>query len=48
MRQLKRFFGEVRNLQGKITEQMNALGFSTKQEASLITLNYARLHSKLS
>lgn len=31
-------FGEVRNLQGKISGQMNALGFSTKEEATLITL----------
>ena len=31
-------FGEVRNLQGKITGQMNALGFSTKEEATLTTL----------
>lgn len=31
-------FGEVRNLQGKISGQMNALGFSTKEEARLITL----------
>ena len=31
-------FGEVRNLQGKITGQMNSLGFSMKEEASLTTL----------
>ncbi|MCK9639265.1 MAG: Fic family protein [Prolixibacteraceae bacterium] len=31
-------FGEVRNLQGKISGQMNALGFSMKEEASLTTL----------
>lgn len=31
-------FGEVRNLQGKISGQMNALGFSTKEEATLTTL----------
>jgi Fic family protein len=31
-------FGEVRNLQGKISGQMNALGFSAKEEASLATL----------
>jgi Fic family protein len=31
-------FGEVRHLQGKISGQMNALGFSAKEEASLATL----------
>lgn len=31
-------FGEVRNLQGKISGQMNALGFSTKEETSLTML----------
>jgi Fic family protein len=31
-------FGEVRHLQGKIFGQMNALGFSTKEEATLTTL----------
>jgi Fic family protein len=31
-------FGEVRNLQGKITGQMNTLGFATKEEATLTTL----------
>jgi Fic family protein len=31
-------FGEVRNKQGKITGQMNALGFSMKEEATLRTL----------
>lgn len=31
-------FGEARNLQGKISGQMNALGFSTKEEARLTTL----------
>ncbi len=31
-------FGEVRNLQGKIAGQMNALGFSAKEEATLNTL----------
>lgn len=31
-------FGEVRNLQGKISGQMNALGFSAKEEARLTTL----------
>lgn len=31
-------FGEVRNLQGRISGQMNALGFSTKEEATLTTL----------
>ena len=31
-------FGEVRNLQGKINGQMNSLGFSMKEEASLTTL----------
>lgn len=31
-------FGEVRNLQGKISGQMNTLGFSTKEEATLTTL----------
>jgi hypothetical protein len=31
-------FGEVRNLQGKIAGQMNALGFSVKAEATLTTL----------
>jgi len=31
-------FGEVRNLQGKITGQMNSLGFAAKEEATLTTL----------
>ena len=31
-------FGEVRNLQGKISGQMNALGFSSKEETALNTL----------
>ncbi len=31
-------FGEVRHMQGKISGQMNALGFSAKEEASLTTL----------
>ncbi len=31
-------FGEVRNLQGRISGQMNALGFSVKEEAILTTL----------
>jgi len=31
-------FGEVRHLQGKISGQMDALGFSTKEEATLTTL----------
>ncbi len=31
-------FGEVRNLQGKISGQMKAIGFSTKEEATLTTL----------
>lgn len=31
-------FGEVRLLQGKIIGQMNALGFSDKEEATLATL----------
>ena len=31
-------FGEVRNLQGKISGQMNVLGFSSKEEAALNTL----------
>lgn len=31
-------FGEVRNTQGKINGQMNALGYSTKEEATLTTL----------
>ncbi|MFZ9956976.1 MAG: Fic family protein [Flavobacteriales bacterium] len=31
-------FGEVRNKQGKISGQMNALGFSDKEEATLRTL----------
>jgi len=31
-------FGEVRNLQGKIIGQMNTIGFSTKEEATLTTL----------
>lgn len=31
-------FGEVRNIQGKINGQMNALGFSAKEEATLTTL----------
>lgn len=31
-------FGEVRNLQGKIIEQVNTLGFATKEEAALTTL----------
>jgi Fic family protein len=35
---LNALFGEVRNVQGKITGQMNALGFSVKEEATLTTL----------
>jgi Fic family protein len=31
-------FGEVRHLQGKLTGQMNALGFSEKEETTLATL----------
>lgn len=31
-------FGEVRNLQGKLTGQMNALGFNSKEEATLSAL----------
>ncbi|MEJ6978963.1 Fic family protein [Pedobacter sp. P351] len=31
-------FGEVRNLQGKLSGQMSTLGFSTKEEATLTTL----------
>jgi Fic family protein len=31
-------FGEVRNLQGKISGQMKAVGFTTKEEATLSTL----------
>lgn len=31
-------FGEVRNLQGKISGQMKAVGFTTKEEATLTTL----------
>ena len=31
-------FGEVRNLHGKISGQMNTLGFATKEEANLTTL----------
>ena len=31
-------FGEVRNTQGKINGQMNSLGFSAKEEATLTTL----------
>ena len=31
-------FGEVRHMQGKITGQMNALGFSAKEEATLTAL----------
>jgi hypothetical protein len=31
-------FGEVRWMQGKIIEQMNALGFSAKEEATLNAL----------
>jgi Fic family protein len=31
-------FGEVRNLQGKISGKMNALGFSAKEEATLTSL----------
>jgi Fic family protein len=31
-------FGEVRNLQGKISGQMKSIGFSTKKEATLTTL----------
>jgi Fic family protein len=31
-------FGEVRLMQGKIIGQMNALGFSTKEEATLTAL----------
>lgn len=35
---INELFGEVRNLQGKITGQMNTLGFNTKEEATLTTL----------
>ncbi len=31
-------FGEVRNLQGKVTGQMNTLGFATKEETTLTTI----------
>jgi len=34
----KREFGEVRFIQGKIIGQMNALGFSAKEEATLTAL----------
>ncbi len=37
-KEISALFGEVRNLQGKITGQMNSLGFSMKEEASLTTL----------
>jgi hypothetical protein len=35
---LNAIFGEVRLMQGKIIGQMNALGFSAKEEATLTTL----------
>lgn len=35
---INNIFGEVRNTQGKINGQMNALGFSAKEEATLTTL----------
>ncbi|MCA0447721.1 MAG: Fic family protein [Bacteroidetes bacterium] len=35
---ISKLFGEVRNIQGKISGQMNALGFSAKAEATLSTL----------
>lgn len=38
-------FGEVRNLQGKIIGQMSALGFATKEEATLRTLTLDVLKS---
>lgn len=34
---LNALFGEVRNLQGKISGQMNSVGFTTKNEAALTT-----------
>ncbi|MBB5440072.1 Fic family protein [Pedobacter sp. AK017] len=37
-RTINAIFGEVRHLQGKISGQMNSLGFSTKEEATLTTL----------
>jgi Fic family protein len=38
-------FGEVRHLQGKLSGQMNALGFSLQKEASLHTLTLDVLKS---
>jgi Fic family protein len=35
---LNAVFGEVRNLQGKLSGQINALGFSSKEEVTLTTL----------
>jgi Fic family protein len=37
-RDISALFGEVRNLQGRIFAQMNMLGFSAKEEASLATM----------
>ncbi|MBN8707517.1 MAG: Fic family protein [Bacteroidetes bacterium] len=36
--EISKLFGEVRNTQGKISGQMNAMGFSAKEEATLSTL----------
>ena len=38
-------FGEVKLMQGKIIGQMNALGFSAKEEATLTTLTLEILNS---
>ena len=37
-REISALFGEVRNLQGRLFAQMNMLGFSTKEQASLATM----------
>ena len=37
-RSITTIFGEVRNLQGRITGQMHSVGFSGKEEATLNTL----------
>jgi len=38
-------FGEVRNLQGRILGQMNAIGFDVKEQANLETLTLDVIHS---
>ncbi len=40
-------FGEVRQIQGKIIGQMNALGFSAKEEATLTNLKMGHFDQNL-